>query len=138
MPESAQGFFALARGVAAAYGERVTPFDGDADLGQGITAIAMPGHTVGHTGYRLSSGAEQLIIWGDMTSIAALQFSHPEAGITFDTDSAMASDTRRKMLDMIATDKLAVAGTHLPFPGFGHVEARDGAFAWVPEEWKFV
>jgi hypothetical protein len=73
-----------------------------------------------------------------MTSIASLQFSHPEAGISFDTDSAAASETRRKMLDMISTDKLAVAGTHLPFPGFGHVESRDGAYAWVPEEWQLL
>lgn len=65
-----------------------------------------------------------------MTAIAALQFSHPEAGLTFDVDSAIAPETRRRVLDKLATDKLAVAGSHLPFPGFGHVETKAGAFAW--------
>lgn len=138
VPESSQPFFALARAVAGAYGERVMPFDGDADLGGGVTAMALPGHTPGHTGYRVASGADQLVIWGDAAAIAALQFSHPDTGIAFDADGAMAAATRRKLLEMAAADRIAVAGTHLPFPGFGHVEARDGAFAFVPEEWKIL
>lgn len=138
VPDSAKPFFALAAGVAAAYGDRVMPFDGDADLGGGITAIAMPGHTPGHTGYRLSSGSDQLIIWGDSTAFAALQFQHPDIGITFDADSAMASATRKKVLAMVAADKIAVAGSHLPFPGVGHVDVKGEAFAWVPEEYKYL
>ena len=135
-PEQAQGFFGLARGVAAAYGEQISTFEGAADLGNGISAVPTPGHTPGHTAYRLDSGANQMMIWGDMTSIASLQFRHPDAGIAFDIDGAVASATRRKMLDMVATDRMLVAGTHLPFPGFGHVEAKDDAFAWIPEEWR--
>jgi glyoxylase-like metal-dependent hydrolase (beta-lactamase superfamily II) len=139
VPESAQGFFALARGVAAAYGDRVTPFDGDnVDLGGGITTLALPGHTPGHTGYRLSSGADQMLIWGDAAAIAALQFSLPDTGITFDADAAAAVVTRKALLAMAVADKIAVAGTHLPFPGVGHVEAKGDAFAWVPEEWKIM
>ncbi len=138
VPDSSKPFFALARAVAAAYGERVMPFEGDVDLGGGLSAIAMPGHTIGHTGYRLSSGNDQLILWGDMAAVAALQFTHPDSGIAFDSDGVQAAATRRKMLDMIVTDRIAVAGTHLPFPGFGHVEAKDGAYAWVPEEWKLL
>jgi glyoxylase-like metal-dependent hydrolase (beta-lactamase superfamily II) len=139
VPESAQPFFALARAVAAAYGERVMPFDGDnVDLGGGVTSIAMPGHTPGHTGYRLSSGSDQMVIWGDVAAIAALQFAKPDVGITFDADGAKAIETRKKVLAMAAADKIAVAGTHLPFPGVGHVEVKGDAFAWVPEEWKFL
>lgn len=138
VPDGVKPFFAMASGVAAAYGERVMPFEGNADLGGGLTAIALPGHTPGHTGFRLSSGNDQLIIFGDTAAFASLQFSNPDIGISFDTDSAMAADTRRKVLAMLATDKIAVAGSHLPFPGVGHVEARADAFAWVPEEWKFI
>ena len=36
---------------------------------------------------------------------------------------------------LVTADRIAVAGTHLPFPGIGHVEARGDAFAWVPEDW---
>lgn len=135
-PDDAKPFFALARSVAAAYGDRVMPFDGEADLGGGLTAIAMPGHTVGHTGYRVSAGSDQLVIWGDMTAVAALQFRHPDSGIAFDTDGAAAAATRRRILDMVSADRIAVAGSHMPFPGVGHVEAHNGTYAWVPEEWK--
>ena len=138
MPEGMQGFFALANGVAAAYGARVTPFEGDADLGGGVSAIAMYGHTPGHTGYRLSSGNDQLIIIGDTAAFAALQFSNPDIGISFDGDAAAAVATRKKVLAMAAADKIAIAGSHLPFPGVGHVDVRGEAYAWVPEEWKFL
>lgn len=138
VPDAVKPFFALASSVATAYGARVMPFEGDADLGGGVTAIAMPGHTPGHTGYRLSSGNDQLIIFGDVAAFASLQFSNPDIGISFDADGTVAASTRKKVLAMLATDKIAVAGSHLPFPGVGHVDARDDAFAWVPEEWKFL
>lgn len=136
LPEAMQPWFGLAGSVLQAYGDRVTPFAAEADLGGGITTVPMPGHTPGHTGFRVASGAEQLLIWGDSTAIASLQFTHPDAGIVFDTDGAQGAETRRRVLDMAVADKLLVSGTHMPFPGLGHVEARDGAYAWVPEEWK--
>jgi len=138
VPDAMKPFFAAAAGVVTAYGARVMPFEGDADLGGGVSAIAMPGHTPGHTGYRLSSGNDQMIVFGDTAAFAALQFSNPDIGITFDADAAMAAATRKKVLAMLAADKIAVAGSHLPFPGVGHVDARGDAYAWVPEEWKFL
>lgn len=136
VPDAMKPWFDLAGLMLAAYGDRVQVFDGDADLGGGLSAIAMPGHTPGHTGYRVSSGAEQALLWADSTAIASLQFTHPDAGIVFDTDSAQGAVTRRRVLDMAVTDKMLVSGTHMPFPGFGHVDQRDDAYAWVPEEWK--
>lgn len=138
VPDTAKPFFALASSVATAYGARVMPFDGDADLGGGLTTIAMPGHTPGHTGFRLSSGTDQLIIFGDTAAFASLQFSNPDIGISFDADGAMASATRKKVLAMLAADIIAVAGSHLPFPGVGYVDVKGDAFAWVPEEYKFL
>lgn len=136
VPDGSKPFFALARAVAAAYGDRMMPFDGDADLGGGLRAMALPGHTPGHTGYHLSSGKEELMIIGDAAAMAALQFSHPEIGLVFDADPAQAIATRKAFLAKAASDKIAVAATHLPFPGFGHIDAKGDAFAWVPEEWQ--
>ena len=138
VPDAMKGFFAAASAVATAYGARVMPFEGDADLGGGVTAIAMYGHTPGHTGYRVSSGSDQVIIFGDTAAFASLQFSNPDIGISFDADGPMAVATRKRVLAMLAADKIAVAGSHLPFPGIGHVDARGNAYAWVPEEWKFL
>ncbi len=137
-PEGARGFFALARGVAGAYGERLSTFDGEADLGGGVTTMFLPGHTVGHSGLRLSSGDAQMLLIGDAAAMAAYQFTHPDVGIAFDTDGKMAAETRRKLFAMAAADKLLIAATHFPYPGAGHVEAKGDAFAWVPEPWQFM
>lgn len=136
VPEAIRPWFDLAGKVISIYDAQVMPFAADADLGGGLSAVAMPGHTPGHSGFRVSSGDAQALFWGDSTAIASLQFSHPDAGIIFDTDSAQGAMTRRKVLDMAVADRLLVSGTHMPFPGFGHVAARDGAYAWEPEEWK--
>ena len=39
---------------------------------------------------------------------------------------------------MVATDRTLVAGTHLPFPGIGHVARSGDAYAWVPEAWQYM
>jgi len=136
VPEASQPFFALARAVAGAYGERIETFEGQADLGHGVTSMPLHGHTPGHSGFLVDSGNDALLLWGDATAVAAYQFSHPEAGIAFDADGTQATETRVKMYDMAIADRLTVAGTHLPFPGYGHVERSGDAYTWVPEEWK--
>ncbi len=136
VPDAMKPWFDLAGQVLTAYGDRMQTFSGDADLGGGLSAVRMPGHTPGHTAFRVSSGSAQALIWGDSTAIAALQFAHPDAGIVFDTDTAQGAVTRRRVLDMAVADNLLVSGTHMPFPGFGHVDQRGEAYAWVPEEWK--
>ena len=41
-----------------------------------------------------------------------------------------AAASRRRLFDMAATDRTLVAGTHLPFPGIGHVVRSGDAYAW--------
>ena len=135
--DSAAGFFDAAAGLLDAYGDRVNRFSGEAEPFSGVRAEPMPGHTPGHTGYRLSSGDDQLLVWGDMTAIASVQFERPDVGIVYDTDSEQAAETRRLWLDQVSADRLLVAGTHLPFPAYGHVERRGDAYAWVPEPWRY-
>jgi glyoxylase-like metal-dependent hydrolase (beta-lactamase superfamily II) len=135
-PDAFKPFFALARAVVASYGDRVVRYSGEVDLGGGVRGIPLHGHTVGHSGLHLSDGGDEVLICGDAVAIAAYQFTHPEAGIAFDMDGQKAAETRKALLSRAAADRVLVAATHLPFPGFGHVEQKGDAFAWVPEEWK--
>ena len=136
-PEIAQPTFQRAQIVMNAWADRTETFSGDnGDLGGGLTTVDMSGHTPGHTGFRIASGDEQLIVWGDLTGIAALQFTRPETGLVFDIDGEASSQARRRVHDMVAADRIAVAGTHLPFPGVGYVDRRGDEYAWVPEEWR--
>lgn len=101
----------------------------------GITAHSAPGHTPGHTMYRVTSGGETLLIWGDIVHSYAMQFEHPEWAIAFDVDTNLAISTRRKVFDMVSADKVAVAGAHLPFPGIGHVSKAGAAYRYEPLFW---
>ena len=114
----------------------MVPFSGDVEVLPGITAVALPGHTVGHTGFLLAGRDAQILVFGDAAHSAAVQFPHPDAGLVFDTDPAEAAATRVGLFDRLAADRTLVAGTHMPFPGFGHVARAGGAYAWVPEEWR--
>jgi len=103
----------------------------------GIAAVPEPGHTPGHTGWLITSGDETLLIWGDLVHLQGIQFMYPEAGMSsVDVDSAQAITTRRRIMDMAATDRLRVAGMHLDFPSFGHVAREGGQYAFVPDPWR--
>ena len=91
----------------------------------GITAHHLPGHTPGHTGWLIASGNDTLLIWGDVVHLPGIQFARPEAGMVFDTDSDQAAPARARALDMVASERMLLAGMHLDFPAFGHV-ARHG------------
>jgi hypothetical protein len=39
--------------------------------------------------------------------------------------------TRLRLLDRLATEKRRLVGAHLPFPGTGFVERKDGAYRFV-------
>jgi hypothetical protein len=39
--------------------------------------------------------------------------------------------TRLRLLDRLATEKRQLIGAHLPFPGTGFVERKDGAYRFV-------
>lgn len=130
-------FFAVVASVVTAYGERVQPFTAGAEVISGVTALSLPGHTPAHTGFRVMDGPDSLIIAGDAVVFAAFQFTHPAATSVVDFDPELAIETRRALLAEAVAETHLLAATHLPFPGFGHVEAGpDGSFAWIPEAWR--
>ncbi|MGO4832534.1 MBL fold metallo-hydrolase [Rhizobiaceae sp. 2RAB30] len=117
--------FAGARAAAPAYRERLRTFGETAQVLPGISSIALPGHSPAHTGFRLSSGSQQMIIWGDVVVSPDLQFAHPDWSSAFDADREASVSSRKRLFEEVAADRIPVVGMHLPFPGAGHVE-RDG------------
>lgn len=110
--------------------------DGEAVV-SGITAISAAGHTPGHTIYMLESDGQQLLLTADMANHYVWAFQNPEWSIVFDGDKEQAAKTRRKNLDMLATDKIPMIGYHMPFPGMGFVETRGSGFRFVPVSYQF-
>lgn len=52
-------------------------------------------------------------------------------------DKAAAAATRAKVLDMVATDGVMVAGMHLDFPGFGYVERAKQGYGFIAAPWDY-
>ena len=123
---------AKARVTTAPYRARMrTVRDGEA--APGISALLLAGHTPGHTGWLVQSGKGSLLIWGDLVHLAAIQIVRPDTGLVYDVDPQAACATRRRMFDRVAADKLAVAGAHLDFPGFGTIVRKGSGFAFEPD-----
>jgi len=101
----------------------------------GIRAIPTFGHSPGHMAYHVESQGRRLLIWGDVSNHYIFTIQHPEWQAGFDDDKDAAIATRKRVFDMVATDKLLIAGSHLPFPGVGHVAKASTGYAYVPVQW---
>ena len=117
-----------ARAASAAYKDRVRLLGNGEDVVSGVSSIPLPGHSIGHTGYRLSSGNAQMVIWGDVVVAPQVQFTHPDWASQFDSDAGNSIASRRRIFDDVAADKIPVAGMHLPTPGLGYLTAKDSHF----------
>lgn len=133
-PEAMRPYFAGARAAAAPYQSRMRLVR-DGEVLPGIEAVPLPGHTPGHTGYRIGGGA--LLIWGDIVHAPDAQSARPEIGVAFDADPQTALATRQRVLDMAATERLAVAGMHMHFPAFSHVVQEGSGYRFIPEQWAY-
>ena len=130
----AKPYFENAQKATAPYAGRLRTVT-DGEVAPGVTVVPLPGHTPGHTGYRIESGTKSLLMWADIVHLPAIQFKRPEAGMVFDVDGDQARETRRRILDRAASERSFIAGAHLEFPALGYV-ARDGqGYSFVPELW---
>jgi glyoxylase-like metal-dependent hydrolase (beta-lactamase superfamily II) len=84
----------------------------------------------------ISSGKDQLLIWGDTVHVPEVQTARPEVCMEFDTDLEAAAATRRRVFDMVATDRLLVSGMHLHFPGFSYLVRRGSGYQLIPAAWE--
>lgn len=112
---------------------RVQTFEAGATLAPGITAVALDGHTPGHMGYEIVSGAERLLYIGDAMHSSVLSVQRPEWVNAWDSDSAAAITTRQGLLERGAAGERRIYAAHFPFPGLGRFQRRDDGFVWVPE-----
>lgn len=101
----------------------------------GITLLPLPGHTPGHSGYRLDSAGESLIIWGDTVHVPEIQVPFPSVTNEYDIQESLAAESRARIFGMVASERLLIAGMHLHLPGFAHLVETGGAYRLVPEPW---
>lgn len=111
---------------------RFSTFAGDVELVPGVRTLATSGHTPGHTCYVIESAGQRMIILGDLIHIAAVQFNDPAVTLSFDTDQRSAAAQRERIFRLAAREGDWIAGTHLSYPGIGHIRALNNGYAWIP------
>ncbi|WP_297767416.1 MBL fold metallo-hydrolase [uncultured Roseovarius sp.] len=109
-----------------------------ASVAPGITAMAAHGHTPGHTAYMIESGGSQLLIAADFANHYVWSLGYPDWEVKFDMDKAKAAETRRRLLGMLAADKIPFVGYHMPWPGTGYVSARGDGFVYEPTSYQLM
>lgn len=100
-------------------------------IAEGVSVMAIPGHTMGQSAIKIESGDETLIHLVDLLHHTA-QFKFPNWHFVWDTDGDLGVETRRAQLGNAANRNMLVMFYHLPYPALGHVERHDGAFQWLP------
>lgn len=130
LPVERAGFVTGARRNYAAIKDKVRMVKANDEIVAGMRVIDTPGHTQGHVSLQLDGG-DGLIVGGDALTHPLISFRHPEWRPTADHVPDQAIKTRRSLLDRLATDRSKLIGFHLPYPGVGMVERKDGAYRFV-------
>lgn len=128
-----EAFAADLRQIMAALGDQFSFLNDGDTLAPGVTLVAMPGHTPGHTGLLIESNGARLLHVVDLLHTLP-QFKYPSWHIQFDTDGSLAEQSRKAILARAADEKLLTLFYHLPFPGLGQVVRVGGAFSFQPVE----
>lgn len=115
---------------------KLRPFVGRTAILPGITAIPTPGHTPGHSFFRVESEGESIEFWGDIMHIGKIQFPRPDVTIAFDVDQGAARSQRARQFDQATNERRLAAVAHLPFPGIGYLRRDGQGYEWVPAEYR--
>jgi glyoxylase-like metal-dependent hydrolase (beta-lactamase superfamily II) len=134
--EMMKNYFANVKKVYAGIESKVTRYDWGKEVAPGITSIAAPGHTPGHTAFAIASGNSKILIQSDVTNIPELFLHNPDWHVVYDVDPDVAQATRHEFYDMASAEKAMVVGFHFTFPSIGHVEKDGTKYRLVPIAWN--
>ncbi|GGE91795.1 MBL fold metallo-hydrolase [Massilia psychrophila] len=107
-------------------------FEGNVELVPGISSLSGKGHTPGHATYIVESRGQKLVLIGDLVHVSAVQFDHPEATMSFDSNQKSAAAERKQAFDAAARGRYLVGAVHLQFPGIGHIRKDSKGYEFIP------
>jgi len=102
----------------------------------GIRAVDAAGHSPGLLAFMIESEGKRLLNWADTCNHYVVAIQRPDLHLDVDDDKEKAVATRKRILEMVASEQIPVAGFHMPFPGLGYVEKAGSAYRWVPHSYQ--
>lgn len=109
--------------------------DGGSVVG-GVTGMDAFGHTPGHMVYQVESAGRRLMLTADTANHFVVSLQRPDWEVAFDVQKDVAAQTRRKVFDMIAAERIPFIGYHMPWPAIGFVEKLDTGYRYVPNSYQ--
>lgn len=122
-----------AKAVVDAILPKVQVFRYGSEVAPGIMAVEIAGHTPGHSGFEISSGADKLLFIGDAMHSSIISVQKPDWQIQFDNDAPVATATRVALDERAAANNLRLYGYHFAYPGVGRIQKTGDTYRWVPE-----
>jgi len=102
----------------------------------GITAVDAFGHSPGLMAFHIESDGKRFMITADTFTHFVMGVQRPDWFFDMDDDKDKAVATRKRILDMLATDRLMAASFHMPFPSLGWIDRAQGGYRWVPHSYQ--
>ena len=133
-----KSFFEHARKNLLPYRDRIVFIKNEQEFLPGITAIAAPGHTVGHMVFMIQSEGQKAAFIGDLTHHPVLLMEKPRTEFAYDTDPKQSASTRVRLLDMFAAQRIPVMAYHFAWPGMGYVSKAGEGFRYHPKPIELV
>jgi len=116
--------------------DRSTFINPGEDVVSGITAIDAFGHSPGLLAFHVESEGKRFMITADTCTQYVMAVQRPDWYFDMDDDKDKAVASRKRILDMLATDKLPFVSFHFPFPGVGYVEREGVGYRWTPHSYQ--
>ena len=77
-------------------------------------------------------GAAQPCERADAAANRPVSLQRPEWRFAFDTDSPMAVDTRKRLIDLAVEKGWPLFTPHFPWPAIGRIVRESGGIQWTP------
>jgi glyoxylase-like metal-dependent hydrolase (beta-lactamase superfamily II) len=116
--------------------EKMTFLQPGQDVVTGITSVDVSGHTPGMLAFNIESGGKRLLLTADTVNHYVMSLARPDWHVRFDMDKDKGVATRKRVLDMLAADKIPFTGYHMPFPAIGFVERSGDSFRWIAHTYQ--
>ena len=121
----------LNKSVIKAYGERVKTIKTNQEIISGVFPVPLPGHTPGHSGFRIDDDNISFVQMGDVLHTPNLQLSDPNISVLFDIDVEQGLKSRKKAFDMGCNDRIICSGGHILEPKFGYLDKFGSGYKYV-------
>jgi glyoxylase-like metal-dependent hydrolase (beta-lactamase superfamily II) len=138
IPESRKETRELFVQLALPFADRASFIEPEEEVVPGIRAVEAYGHSAGHMAYHLESEGERLLLWGDVAGHYVVSLQRPEWHVRVDDHREQAVATRRRILEMVARERLWAIGFHMPFPAVGAVERAHEGYRWLPLSYQLT